>query len=180
MRRLFFVAYAEPARSDPELARKKGARRRLSRQLFYYDLLELVANTDNSCDLVSRRRRRQTVDLRRSRAVERVRARCVLIDTIGIQVGTLRQEVVHTQDTLMDLFVGDAISLRVVVRCAEQQRRGQLILEVDFGVVELGVAARRRARRLAGHRGLAEILELRVAVRCADSCRAERVSTARG
>src|ERR1700680_4291590 len=76
----------------------------------------------------------------------------------------------------MDLLAGNAVALRVVVSGTQQQSRGQLVLEVHFSVVELG-ATRSGLESASDQTGLAEILELRVAIRCADSCRAERVST---
>ena len=68
--------------------------------------------------------------------VGRIRAACVLIHAIDVDVRTLGQEVVRTEHALVVLRAVRAVTLRVVVSCAQQQSRGQLILEVDFGVVE--------------------------------------------
>src|SRR6266702_8465715 len=88
MRRLFVIRCAEIGRIRRKHRRKKGARRRLSRQPFYYDLLELVADTDDSRDLIRRRRRRQAVDCRYSLA-SRSRAAGGFIHAIDIYVRTL-------------------------------------------------------------------------------------------
>src|SRR5260370_12883575 len=160
------------------LDEKKAPEGAFQDNCFYYDLLELVADTDDRCDLVRRRRRREAVDVRYSPLAGRISTRRVVIASVDVEVGTLRQEVVRTNHALVVLRVVHVIALRVVVSSAQQQSRRQLILEVQFGVVEFGAARRDLAR--SDYAGLSEILELRVAVRCPDGCRAERVSAASG